>query len=31
MSQPQISSPCAREAIAALVDDFHELDGPISG
>jgi acetyl-CoA carboxylase carboxyl transferase subunit beta len=30
MTQPRISSQCAREAIAALVDDFHEMDGPIS-
>jgi acetyl-CoA carboxylase beta subunit len=30
MTEPHISSPSAREAIAALVDDFRELDGPIS-
>ena len=31
MTEPRISSPGAREAIAALVDDFQALDGPVSG
>jgi acyl-CoA carboxylase subunit beta len=31
MPGPRASSPSARDAIGWLVDDFHELEGPVSG